>query len=167
MMGEAGGSISELGSGCADRVYTARPYLSDDDLQHRADKLQEAAEKASGHVRNLQLTLLSFGAYLAIVFGSTTHEQLLRGTPVKLPLLGVELWLVGFYWVAPFLFVLLHFNLLVQAHLLRDKVAHLHDDVFKYYVWRSKFDIIERARLDSFPLTQMLTGDIQIFLSAD
>jgi hypothetical protein len=104
---------------------TPEPAPADASERARLDKLQDAANAASGHVRNVYLTFLLFGLYLAIIFRATTHEQLLRAGPVTLPLLNVELPLLGFYWVAPALFVLLHLNLLLELHLLAGKLHRL------------------------------------------
>jgi len=129
----------------------------DESLQAQIDKLQAAAEKSSGHVRNLYLFFLSFSLYLAIIFGGTTHEQLLRAAPVTLPLFDVELPLKGFYLIAPALLVLLHFNLLVQCYLLASKLKRLDDAICG--LGSGDRQRIERARLDVFPFTQMLLGD--------
>jgi uncharacterized protein YjbI with pentapeptide repeats len=134
----------------------APPAADDKALRGEIDHLQAAAEKASGHVRNLYLFFLSFGLYLAIIFGATTHEQLLRAAPVTLPLFNVELPLLGFFWVAPALFVLLHFNLLLQCRLLAGKVQRLDGAIGR--LGDPQRQAVERARLDVFPLTQMLLG---------
>jgi uncharacterized protein YjbI with pentapeptide repeats len=91
----------------------------------RIDKLQAAADEAAGEVRNLYIAFLSFGLYLAVTVGATTDEQLLRASPVRLPIVDVGLPLVAFYWIAPLLFVLFHFNLLMQLYLLSEKLHRL------------------------------------------
>jgi hypothetical protein len=130
---------------------------AEETLRRQIDNLQAAAGEASAHTRNLYLFFLSFGLYLAIIFGSTTHEQLLRETPVTLPLFNVELPLKGFYWVAPALLVLLHFNLLVQCYLLAGKLRRFEDAIQE--LSDSGTRAVERARLNVFPFTQMLIGD--------
>ena len=89
------------------------------------DKLQASADTAATQVGHLYVTFLLFGLYIAVAVGATTHEQLLRSAPVQLPLLNVHIPLFGFYWIAPFLFVLMHFNLLLQFHLLAQKLWRL------------------------------------------
>jgi uncharacterized protein YjbI with pentapeptide repeats len=132
-----------------------------DDLLARLDKLQDAANAASGHARNVYVTFLLFGLYLAIIFGSTTHEQLLRESPVTLPLLNVGLPLFGFYWIAPALFVLLHLNLLLQFYLLSGKL-HRFDHALEEALARGLLDEQRaderRAQLYPFPFSQMLVG---------
>ncbi len=121
-----------------------RPEDRGDDLLARLNRLQDAANAASGDARNVYITFLLFGLYLAIIFGSTTHEQLLRESPVTLPLLGVGLPLFGFYWIAPALFVLLHLNLLLQFYLLSGKLHRL-DDALEQSVAKG---LLDRQRAD-------------------
>ena len=134
---------------------------TDPDPGARLDKLQDAANSASSHARNVYITFLLFGLYLAIIFGSTTHEQLLRQGPVTLPLLNVGLPLFGFYWIAPALFVLLHLNLLLQLYLLSGKL-HRFDKALGDAVGRGFLDPERandrRAQLFPFPFSQMLVG---------
>jgi uncharacterized protein YjbI with pentapeptide repeats len=140
---------------------TAEPSRLPEDFGSRLDKLQDATNTASGHVRNVYLTFLLFGLYLAIIVGSTTHGQLLRASPVTLPLLEVGLPLVGFYWVAPALFVLLHLNLLLQLYLLSGKLHRL-DRVIGEAISRKHLDHEGdedlRAQLYPSPFSQMLIG---------
>lgn len=128
------------------------------DLFERAEKALEAANTAAGSVRNLYITFLLLGTYVGIIIASTTDEQLLQVSPVTLPLLDVELPIIGFYSVIPWLLVLLHFNLLLQFALLREK---LHD--FSQYSAPEQLSDIEAAtalqkRLVNFPLIQLLSG---------
>ena len=87
--------------------------------------LRQAADDAARHVRTVYLFFLLFGFYIAVIVFSTTDEQLIRESPVTLPLLDVELPLVGFYAVIPWLFLLLHANLLTQLYLLWRKLLNL------------------------------------------
>lgn len=131
-----------------------------EELQARLDKLLDAANTASGHVRNVYLTFLLFGLYLGIIFGATTHEQLLRESPVTLPLLNVELPLLGFYWVAPALFVLLHLNLLLQLYLLSGKLHRLDQAIGPPPARTQETEAQQdrRAQLYPFPFSHMLVG---------
>ena len=51
---------------------------------------------------------------LAIAFGSVTHRDLFLETPIKLPLLNVDLPLVGFFAVAPTVLLIFHFYVFLQ-----------------------------------------------------
>jgi uncharacterized protein YjbI with pentapeptide repeats len=91
----------------------------------RTESALEKLRDASGEARRAFLWFGTFGAYFVTTVASTTHEALLRGTAVKLPLLAVDLPIVGFYVVAPFLFVLLHLYLMFQLVLLGGRARDL------------------------------------------
>jgi len=122
----------------------------------KIEALLESVNSASQHVRNYYITFLLAGFYIAMIVWSTTDLMLLKDTPVKMPLLDVELPITGFYTFAPYFFLLLHFNLLLQFSLLADKVhrfdraaIELHDaDSHRYYY----------TRLFAFAFTQTLSG---------
>ena len=82
------------------------------------EALLESANEASRRCRTVYLTFLLVAVYFALIVGSTTDEQLLRGTAITLPILNVNLPIVGVYIVAPPLFLILHFNLLLNLFLL-------------------------------------------------
>ena len=48
--------------------------------------LRDSANDASQLARKVYLSFLLFSVYIAILVGSTTDEQLLRGTGAKLPI---------------------------------------------------------------------------------
>jgi uncharacterized protein YjbI with pentapeptide repeats len=89
--------------------------------ESKADLLASANE-AAGLVQKVFFTYLLVSIYLAILIGSTTHEQLLRASGVQLPLFGVPLSIFWVYAVAPWLYLALHVNLLVQHYLLSRKL---------------------------------------------
>jgi uncharacterized protein YjbI with pentapeptide repeats len=77
-------------------------------------ELQKALNDAAGKASVLWTTFISFQLYLAIAFGSVTHRDLFLETPIKLPLLNVDLPLVGFFVVAPTLLVIFHFYVFLE-----------------------------------------------------
>ena len=89
------------------------------------ETIRHAVDDAGGFVRGLWVTFVSLQAYLAIATGSITHRQLFLEAPIKLPLIDVELPLVTFFVLAPALFLVFHYYLLIQLRLLADKVARL------------------------------------------
>jgi len=125
------------------------------ELVSRIDKLQAAADEAAGEVRNLYIAFLTFGLYLAITVGATTDEQLLRASPVRLPIVDVGLPLVAFYWIAPLLFVLFHFNLLMQLYLLSEKLHRLDLAIGQLPADQQRE---RRATFSQFVFSQMLLG---------
>ena len=87
----------------------------------------DAINNAASDCRTLWATFMGYAATLFILVAGTTHENLLRQTPVKLPLFNVDtgIPLVLFYIVAPLLLVLFHLNLLMKLHDLRLRVRAL------------------------------------------
>src|SRR5665213_3874942 len=76
--------------------------------------LQGAVNDAWSRAAALWLSFLTFMAYLTMTVGAVTHEALLRQTGIQLPVLNVQLPLVGFFWIAPLFFLLFHFYLFLQ-----------------------------------------------------
>ena len=87
-----------------------------------AEKALQAANESGSTVRNFYITFLLLGVYVGIIIASTTDCQLLLISPVTLPLLNVQLPILGFYIFVPWLFLLAHFNLLLQLFLMSDKL---------------------------------------------
>ena len=91
--------------------------MAGNDTIERVERLRKTADDAAQLVRNLYITFLLVGTFIAVTIGSTTDLQLLTVSPVKLPIVNVPLPIVGFYALVPWLFLLLHFNLLLQLYL--------------------------------------------------
>ena len=87
-----------------------------------------------------------------IVFG-TTDLDLLIGKGIKLPFVDVEMPIVGFFAFAPFILVLVHFNLLLQLQLVSRKL-------FAFDAAAQQDNGIGglRDRLHIFPFTYYLVG---------
>jgi uncharacterized protein YjbI with pentapeptide repeats len=86
-----------------------------------------AINDAAGYCRTLWVTFIGYAATIFVLTSGTTHEALLRRTPVKLPLFNVDsgIPLLLFYVIAPLLLVLFHLNLLLKLHDLRVRVSEL------------------------------------------
>jgi hypothetical protein len=120
-------------------------------------ELQKALNEAAGKASVLWTTFITFQLYLAIAFGSVTHRDHFLENSIKLPLLNIDLPLVGFFLVAPAVLVILHFYVFLQllglATTAKDYSALLAIDVpdvsDRQYV---------RRRLDVFPILRFLAG---------
>jgi hypothetical protein len=121
------------------------------------DDLLKAANDVSAQARTTWFTYILFGAYLAVAVGSTTHKELLLGTPIELPLLNVRLPLVAFYRLVPGIFVLVHVYTLVQLYLLSRLLHLLNDKIIQSTPSRIVREEL-RAQTDSFMLTQLISG---------
>jgi len=103
--------------------------LPDTDLQREnldlLEKRRQDVVSSSNDVRRAFLIFGAFSLYLIITVGSTTHLQLLTGTVFKLPILSVEIPILGFFVVLPLLYMLAHFNLMGELNALSEDVQRL------------------------------------------
>ena len=90
-----------------------------------SERLNQIFDTSSEKNRNALLSFLAVQLYLFATIGSTTDLQLLlSNTAFNLPLVNIGIPIVGFYIFAPVLFLILHFNLLLN---LSEHVDILHD----------------------------------------
>ena len=85
--------------------------------------LRKAVEDASTVGAGLWVSYLFVLFYLLVAAGSVTHKDLFLETPVKLPFLGVDLPLKGFFVLGPALFLIVHAYVLLHFAMLSGKVA--------------------------------------------
>jgi len=128
-------------------------------LSAHIEKLLEAANSASQTVAALHVAFLAVVTYLGVIIWGTTHDDLLRISPVKLPILDVELPLTNFYAFVPWMVVLLHFNLLMQLELLSTKLWNLDLDLPDTPAGQQV-----RDRLFIFPFTHLIAGRSKVLL---
>ena len=82
------------------------------------EALERALNDSATRVSTIWVSFLLFGLYLVIVAGNVTHRQLLLADPIKLPALNVEMPFVGFFFVAPAVFVTFHLYIFIHLLLL-------------------------------------------------
>jgi len=85
--------------------------------------LEKSVNDSAASVSTIWASYILFGLYLLLTAGSVTHRQLLLEDPVRLPVLNIDLPMVGFFLVAPTLFVALHCYVLMQAVVLARTAA--------------------------------------------
>jgi uncharacterized protein YjbI with pentapeptide repeats len=129
------------------------------ELSAHIEKLLEAANSASQTVAALHVAFMAFVTYLGVIVWGTTHDDLLRISPVKLPILDVDLPLTAFYSFVPWMVVLLHFNLLMQLELLSCKLWNLDLDLPDTPAGQQV-----RDRLFIFPFTHLIAGRSEVWL---
>ncbi len=115
--------------------------------------LLDAANSASEKVAALHIAFLALCAYVLVIVFSTTDMDLLIGKGIKLPVVDVEVPIVGFYAVVPYLLVLFHFNLLLQLQLLSHKLYAFDDAAAKGESASGLYD-----QLNIFPFNYYLVG---------
>src|SRR5215217_5372281 len=136
-----------------------RPADDDQDKLERAEKSLEAVNNAASTVRTLFFTFLLLGTYVGVIIGSTTDEQLLRISPVTLPILNVQLPIKAFYAIVPWLLLLVHFNCLLYLALLARTLRLFEQQASEVSDADQASGL--RARLDNFPFVQFLAGNHQ------
>lgn len=118
--------------------------------------LLEDANKGSQHVAVLHVAFMGLCAYLLTTAFSTTDLNLLVGKGVKLPIVDVEVPIAPFYAAAPYLVLLVHFNLLVQLQLLARKIFVFDDLAVKISEDDTSALDALRGQLHIFPFTYFL-----------
>src|SRR5262249_13585070 len=83
-----------------------------------AEALAAALNHSAERVQTLWFSFLTFMVYLAIAAGTTTHRIVFLESPLKLPVLNIDLPLLGFYILTPIIFVVFHFYMLLNLVLL-------------------------------------------------
>ena len=99
------------------------------DALEKVAVLRGSADESAQHVRRLLVTFLLVAFYVAVIVFSTNDEQLLKETGARLPLLNVELPLLGFYIFIPWLVLIFHVHLLNQYFLLSRKLHILNQAI--------------------------------------
>ena len=116
------------------------------------------ANSASQHLAVLHIAFMAVCAYVLIIVFGTTDLDLLIGKGVRLPVVNVDIPIVGFYAFAPYFVVLVHLNLLLQLQLLSRKLfafdaagGGLHDQL---HIFPYTYYLVGRPR----PVVRALVG---------
>lgn len=95
------------------------------------DALRGAVVDAAGVSAGLWFSYLFVVMYLLVAVFGVTHRDLLYESPVRLPFLNIDLPLVGFFTLAPLLFLIVHAYVLLHLVLLAGKVGAFHVELEK------------------------------------
>jgi hypothetical protein len=124
------------------------------EVEALAASLNHSAER----VQTLWLSFISFALYLAIAAGTTTHRILFREDPLKLPVLNIDLPLIGFYVLAPIIFVVFHSYVLLNLVLLARTAKSFGDALTKVFPEGSAANEMFRMRIENTLFAQLLVG---------
>ncbi|MDO9460375.1 MAG: pentapeptide repeat-containing protein, partial [Alphaproteobacteria bacterium] len=91
------------------------------DLARHINSVNDTARQCATHYAGF----LFLAGGLFILISGTTHEDLLRETPVQMPLFNIGVPLKTFYVLAPLIFLILHVNLLNKLAQLRTQFQEL------------------------------------------
>ena len=125
--------------------------------QNGLEPFRDAVNQAAARVRGLWLGYIALLAYLFISVGAVTHRDLLLESPVRLPVLNVDLPLLGFFAVAPVFFLINHFYLLLQLLGLGRRIREYNDEIERSVLGEAARHR-ERRKLDTFVIVQLLGG---------
>jgi uncharacterized protein YjbI with pentapeptide repeats len=125
-------------------------------LWERTERVRGAADETARLTQTFYLSFLLLGTYIAIIIGSTTDMQLLKVSPVTLPLLNVQLPIVEFYVIVPWLLLLVYFNVLLHLTFLADKL-HQFTTVLTALTDAAAREE-QRLRVFPFPFSALLIG---------
>ena len=93
------------------------------------DALLNSLNGSAERFQTLWFSFLGLTLYLAIAALATTHRNLLLGEPQTLPILNIKVELLPFYVIAPLLYLVFHFYLLMMLALLARTAAEFEERV--------------------------------------
>jgi uncharacterized protein YjbI with pentapeptide repeats len=121
------------------------------------EALEKSLNDSATRVSTIWISYLLFGLYLVIATGNVTHRQLLLEEPIKLPVLNVDLPLVGFFFLTPILFVAIHTYVLIQAVLL-SRTAAAYNEALAKSNFMDSAEARVRQRLANTLFAQLFAG---------
>jgi uncharacterized protein YjbI with pentapeptide repeats len=121
------------------------------------DALLAALNGSAERFQTLWFSFLGLTVYLAITALATTHRNLLLNEPQTLPLLNIKVELLPFYFIAPLLFLVFHFYLLMMLVLLARTAAEFESELRKTLPGTAKQERY-RARVENALFLQLLVG---------
>ena len=77
------------------------------------EQLERSVNDFALRVSAIWVSFLVFGLYLVIAADAVTYRQLVLEELIKLPVLNISLSMLGFFYLAPLLFVILHVYVLI------------------------------------------------------
>ena len=98
-----------------------------------------------------------FATLVVITTGTVTHKYLFLELPLKLPVLNVDLPLIGYFVALPLFFVVFHFYVLLQLDGLTAKITAYNVVLRQEHPVAADRHLVLQ-RLDSFIFTQVLVG---------
>jgi uncharacterized protein YjbI with pentapeptide repeats len=121
------------------------------------DALLDSLNGSAERFQTLWFSFLGLTLYLAIAALATTHRNLLLGEPQTLPILNIKVELLPFYVIAPLLYLVFHFYLLMMLVLLARTAAEFESELRKTLpddVQQERY----RARVENALSLQLLVG---------
>lgn len=120
--------------------------------------IESAVNEAAKRLNAVWVTFILLMAYIFIATGKITHKDLFLETPVKLPVLGVDVPLLGYFVAAPVFVLAVHFYFLSQSRGLGTKFGE-YEVVLSKMLEANGSDVERlRYRIDNSLFAQVLGG---------
>jgi uncharacterized protein YjbI with pentapeptide repeats len=119
--------------------------------------IEHAVNDAAKRVNAIWLALVFLMTYVLISTGKISHKDLFLETPVKLPIVGVDVPLRGYFVFVPTFILALHFYFSVQLSGLAEKFREYETILFDIEKIESRQDRL-RQRLDNSLFAKVLGG---------
>jgi uncharacterized protein YjbI with pentapeptide repeats len=123
-----------------------------------AEAFVAALNHSAERVQTLWFSFLTFMVYLAIATGTTTHRMLFLESPLKLPVLNIDLPLLGFYFLTPIIFVVFHFYMLLNLVLLARTAKSFEDALVRALPEDGEAREAFRMRIENTLFVPLLVG---------
>ena len=127
------------------------------ELSEEAEELLDAANGASDPARNAWLAFLALLTYLLVTLGGVSHKDLLLDSPVKLPIVNVEIPLFSFFQYAPVLLLLVYLSLLIQ-HVMLARKYRTFAKAISPYERETRTEHPARELVHSYVVSQIIAG---------
>jgi uncharacterized protein YjbI with pentapeptide repeats len=121
------------------------------------DALLASLNGSAERFQTLWFSFLGLTLYLAIAALATTHRNLLLGEPQVLPILNIKVELLPFYVIAPLLYLVFHFYVLMMLLLLVRTAAPFKRQLRETFPIEADREHY-RAKVDNALFLQMLVG---------
>jgi uncharacterized protein YjbI with pentapeptide repeats len=121
------------------------------------DALLDSLNGSAERFQTLWFSFLGLTLYLAIAALATTHRDLLLNNPQNLPILNIKVELLPFYVIAPLLYLVFHFYLLMMLALLAGTAAEF-DKQLRTTLPDEADRERYRARVENALFLQLLVG---------
>jgi hypothetical protein len=121
------------------------------------DPLLASLNTSAERFQTLWFSFLGLTLYFAIAALTTTHRDLLLGEPQTLPILNIKVPLLPFYVIAPLLYWIFHFYLLMMLTLLTRTAAEFEEQLratLRDEADRERY----RARVENALFLQLFVG---------
>jgi len=126
-------------------------------LSEEAKELLDDANGTSAAANHAWLAFLALLAYLLVALGGVSHKDLLLNSPVKLPIIDVDIPLFSFFQYAPVLLLLVYLSLLIQHVILARKYRKFIEAIAPYEK-RTQTEHPARELVHSYVVSQILAG---------